>query len=385
MQAQQFQNIRNNVKIGRVIAVGTPYEGDLTLKGLRTMRGRRIPYSFIETIPAGVQLKPALAKKALGKLLAEEKHSLIISDVGEPPRLCQFEELALFAKEANPTSSFALLTSKLDCIGAQSAIERFIESRNFDPSLILRNVDYIIRYVSGDLRVFPLLINMHKDRLNYKISQERIMLVAEDKPNYYTDFLISLGEINKRRARILLARNLEETEKIIKECGSRLAGAIIDMEFPIRGHPSEEAGLQALSLLRKSEPQVPVILTSAETERVKKAVQDGRALALHKDDAFFMRTLREFINDFFGFGPFIFRLPDGMEAARAENLGQFIENIKKVPDDCIIYHAMHNHFSNWLYLHGYKRASAKIRPIIADDAGFIRSAIIEVCEPYLRV
>ncbi len=54
------------------------------------------------------------------------------------------------------------------------------------------------------------------------------------------------------------------------------------------------------------------------------------------------------MNQYFSFGDFIFRTPDGRQVAKASDLKSMIEVLKVIPAESIQYHAERNHFSNWL-------------------------------------
>ena len=77
------------------------------------------------------------------------------------------------------------------------------------------------------------------------------------------------------------------------------------------------------------------------------AKEVGTAFLL-KDSPTLILELQHFMNRHFGFGDFVFRIPDGSEVDRAGNLRNLEEKLKTVPPDCIKFHASRNHFSNWL-------------------------------------
>ncbi len=60
---------------------------------------------------------------------------------------------------------------------------------------------------------------------------------------------------------------------------------------------------------------------------------------------------------------FIFRLPNGNEVGRANNLDDFLELIRRGPLDSILYHANEEHFSPWLEFKGHKKLAKKIKNI----------------------
>ena len=63
----------------------------------------------------------------------------------------------------------------------------------------------------------------------------------------------------------------------------------------------------------------------------------------------------------FGFGDFIFRMPDGSEISRADNLNKLIKTIETLKVESLEYHARNNHFSNWLSARGYLDAANTFR------------------------
>lgn len=80
-----------------------------------------------------------------------------------------------------------------------------------------------------------------------------------------------------------------------------------------------------------------------------------------------MIDLRMFMLKNFGFGDFIFRMPDGTEVGRAHNLQTFFEKMRTVPDECIMFHGERNHFSNWLKARTEFWLSFQFRPLKVSD------------------
>ena len=50
----------------------------------------------------------------------------------------------------------------------------------------------------------------------------------------------------------------------------------------------------------------------------------------------------------FGFGDFIFKMPNGDEIGQVSNVEEMIDFIEDIPEKSLDYHASRNHFSNWL-------------------------------------
>ena len=63
------------------------------------------------------------------------------------------------------------------------------------------------------------------------------------------------------------------------------------------------------------------------------------------------------------FGEFIFRMPDGVEIARASNLEQFVEKMEEVAVESIEFHATRNEFSHWLRARTEFSLAASMRPM----------------------
>ena len=65
---------------------------------------------------------------------------------------------------------------------------------------------------------------------------------------------------------------------------------------------------------------------------------------------------------YLGFGDFVFALPDGREVGRACDLAAFEEALATIPEESLLFHARHNHFSNWLMARTEFALAARIRP-----------------------
>jgi hypothetical protein len=89
----------------------------------------------------------------------------------------------------------------------------------------------------------------------------------------------------------------------------------------------------------------------------------------------------------FGFGDFIFRLPNGEEFTRARNLSDFANKIKEIPPKSLVFHAQRNHFSIWLRARTEFELADEIRPKQVSDfkdieglRNYIHSAIHQVLQ-----
>ncbi len=86
-----------------------------------------------------------------------------------------------------------------------------------------------------------------------------------------------------------------------------------------------------------------------------------------KDSPLLLNELRQFMNQFFSFGDFIFRATEGVEVGRANDLRSLEEQLKIVPEESIVYHASRNHFSNWLKARTEFWLAHRLRPRKVSD------------------
>ena len=69
----------------------------------------------------------------------------------------------------------------------------------------------------------------------------------------------------------------------------------------------------------------------------------------------------------FGFGDFLFRLPDNTQIQKAKTINEFIEGIESIPNNSIVHHAKNHHFSNWLAARAEFNLASMIRSISVDN------------------
>jgi Pyruvate phosphate dikinase, AMP/ATP-binding domain len=97
--------------------------------------------------------------------------------------------------------------------------------------------------------------------------------------------------------------------------------------------------------------------------------------------------LREILTDHFGFGDFVFRLPDASEVGRAKDLNELEEQLQTVPAESIVFHSQSNHFSHWLMARTEFALAAKLRPRKVSDFAspeHLRRDLIESINEYRR-
>ncbi|AFH48012.1 Response regulator [Ignavibacterium album JCM 16511] len=224
----------------------------------------------------------------------------------------------------------------------------------------------------GDFRIIISIIKFLEDRMNVehdsKIVGVQNVIYIEDDIRYYSSLLpiiytemlkqsqrlISEG-INlshkflrmRARPKILLCSNYEEAKEYFEKYKELCLGIISDIDFPRNGMPDPEAGIKFAAEIKIEMSDIPVLLMSTNPVNQSLAYSVGASFLI-KDSPTLIFDLRQFMNQYFSFGDFIFRLPDGTEVGRASDLKQLEEVLKTIPAESIKFHAERNHFSNWL-------------------------------------
>ncbi|MBL7009154.1 MAG: histidine kinase [Planctomycetes bacterium] len=233
--------------------------------------------------------------------------------------------------------------------------------------------DYVLLW-SGDSRLLVGVIKLIEDRVNVLHDTARVgvraVLLVEDSINFlssylpllYTEILeqsqrvISEGvnlshKLLRLRARpkVLLAQDLESATRLYEEHRQHLLGVITDAGVPRRRGAEEdpEAGLELLHRVREQDPLMPVMMQSSDP-RFKKLAHDAGASFVDKNSPRLYQRMREFMLEGFGFGPFIFRRPDGGVIGRASSIRELEERVRDLPAESLIHHSLRNDFSTWL-------------------------------------
>ena len=244
---------------------------------------------------------------------------------------------------------------------------------------------------SGDASVFPAIIKYIEDRRNAKQDiingNVRSILLIEDSPRMYsvllpliykeimyqTKNLVNRSLSQSRRLlhlrgrpKILLTPNYETAQKFFKKYKDNMIGIISDIRFLRKGVKYSEAGLDFAKWARKIDPSIPILLQSTQSENEKMA-DEVNSNFLHKESPTLLNDLREFMVNNFGFGDFIFRLPDQQEVERATTIEEFVQGIENIPVESLLYHASSHHFSNWLAARTEFGLASKLRKVFAHD------------------
>lgn len=263
----------------------------------------------------------------------------------------------------------------------------------------------------GDVKVLLAMIKQIEDRLNapHDVLEGgvQVIVVVEDEVRFYSVFLpLIYTEVTTQTARlmgeglnlphrllrirarpkILLARNYEEATSFLDTYGPSLLGLITDVSFPRGGKMDRAAGPALVEHVRSRYQDVPVLMQSTESSHAALCDELGVTF-LSKQSSNLLEEIRRFMTDHFGFGDFIFRMPDGTEVARAKDLRSLVQVLETVPDESIEFHAKRNHFSAWLKARCEFELASMIRPVGLDafrSISELRHHLIVVFTSYLR-
>lgn len=243
----------------------------------------------------------------------------------------------------------------------------------------------------GDYRLLVAIIKYVEDKLNVDNDTRAVgvqsILLIEDDVSFYSSYLpllykeilnqsqrlISEG-VNlthrflrmRARPKILLCSTYEEAWAYFEKYENTVLGIISDINFKRNGVKDPDAGVSFARAVRTRHEDIPILLQSSNPDGARLAKEVGAAFLL-KNSPRLLHELGSFVASNFGFGDFVFRMPDGQEVARASNLKGLEEHLRTVPADCIKFHAERNHFSNWLKARTDFWLAHRLRPQRVED------------------
>jgi len=253
------------------------------------------------------------------------------------------------------------------------------------PSLDRLDVDKPFLWL-GDVALVMAMIKHTEDRLNVRhdtwLADVQSILLVEDSVRFYSAFLpllyqelvkqnhrVIADSMNstqrhlRRRARpkLLLANTYEEAVDLYRRYEENILGVITDVRYPKDGRHSKTAGIELAQLVKEETPDRAVLVMSANEENGDPARATG-AHFLNKTRPDLMRRVREFVLGDLGFGDFIFRRDEGSWVDQVSDLRGFIAALGTIPDESLLYHASHNHFSTWLMARTEIELARSLRP-----------------------
>ncbi len=361
----------------------------------------------------------------LNELLIDESLELNLQQI---PGITHVSSCGEALELARSQPRFNLIVTNLavgDMTAAQLAWE--VKSAGLDVPVVVLAYDYreVKNFVSrnpvtdieriflwqGNARILIAIVKYIEDKRNVlhdtRAMGVPVLLVVEDNIRYYSSFLpVIYTELIKQsrrviqeginvahklvrmqaRPKILLSSNFEDAAQLVQEYHDYLIGLVSDVEFPWEGKLSPEAGFELARLMKALVPDVPVVLQTSRTEFRPRALAAGYSF-LRKRSPTLLQDLRRILTEQFGFGDFVFRLPDLEEVGRAKDLNELEEQLQTVPADSLTYHAQSNHFSHWLMARTEFALAAKLRPRkVSDFTGpeHLRSDLIKSINDYRR-
>ncbi len=361
----------------------------------------------------------------LNELLIDESLELNLRQIPNITHVSSCAEAVDLAK-SNP--QFNLIVTNL-AVGDMNAAQlaREVRRAGLDVPVVVLGYDYreIKNFVArnpvtdiervflwqGTARILIAIVKYVEDKRNVlhdtRAMGVPVLLVVEDNIRYYSSFLpVIYTELIKQsrrviqeginvahklvrmqaRPKILLSSSFEEASQFVQQYRDYIFGVVSDVEFPWDGQLSPEAGFELARMVRTLTPDVPVVLQTSRTEFRPRAHAEGYSF-LRKRSPTLLKDLRRILTDQFGFGDFVFRMPDQQEVGRAKDLNELEELLQRAPAESLMYHAQRNHFSHWLMARTEFALAAKLRPRKVSDFNgpeHMRRDLIESINDYRR-
>lgn len=375
---------------------------DLSFKVFHELMARKVSEVLLVCSPYD-----AFIMEEEGRLAQRIIHEYRGLNLSRPPCLTYVSS----ASEAIETLAsrrfdFVITTPRLDDMPAH-ALGREIKSRfgdlpvfllthnpnlhALDPRCMDRSAIDRIYVWGGNADLLLALIKSQEDRMNVdadtRRAMVRVIILVEDSSLYFSSFLPilykeivsqtqdvmeeSLNEEHRffrmrARPKILLAESYEEAESLYHRFKPYLLSILSDVRYPRGGRIDPDAGVALLKRIKSETPDIPLLLMSSE-ESNRDRSGDIPATFLNKNAPTLHQGIRQFFKDELGFGPFIFRLPDGAVLARADSLRELEEVLPQIPDDAILHHGSRNDFSRWLMARSEIFMASRLKPVKTTD------------------
>jgi len=235
----------------------------------------------------------------------------------------------------------------------------------------LSAIDYVFSWL-GNADILLAIIKLIEDRMN--IDQDvkqgvQAILLVEDSIRFYSTYLPNIYKIllkqskttvseglnehqkmlrMRGRTKILLATNYEEAVGMWEKYKANLLGVITDISFMREGQTDKTAGIKFVEKIRAENAYMPILFQSSDIE-YESLARELKVGFLNKLSKTLSIELRNYINEYFSFGDFVFIDPkNGREITRAVDLKSLQDKIFEIPNDSLLYHMERNHFSKWL-------------------------------------
>ncbi|MCR4441499.1 MAG: PEP/pyruvate-binding domain-containing protein [Peptococcaceae bacterium] len=381
-------------RVTEILLVSTPYDGFVLEED-----GRLSERIYNEYFDLSIYFVPRIHRVSCGlealEVLREKTYHLVIT-MSRISDMSPFE-LAGRIKELYPELPVVMLS--YERLSAEM-IARVRESKAIDR----------VFYWTGDSKILVATIKYVEDRQNVEEDCRQgvqVILVVEDSPVYYSQFLpIIYTEIMKQtrylvshavnsshrllrvraRPKILLAETYEEAVSIIEKYKHNLLGVISDVRFPRGGEINPTAGIELARKVRETLPDIPFLLQSEEKEN-EEIARRLQVTYLDKNTPALLLELRAYIMDSYGFGAFEFKNKEGEVIGVATDITHLEKLVAEVPDDVLYYHASNNHFSRWFRARTEFETAEELRRLDAksfSSTAEIREQILEIIRNFFK-
>jgi len=243
----------------------------------------------------------------------------------------------------------------------------------------------------GDVLLLMAIIKNLEDEMNVADDTSRfgvqVILLNEDSIRYQSFFLpllyaevmshsqsLMADGLNpahralrmRARPKILLSSTWEEAMASLEKYEHSVIGVITDAGFRRGRDHDPRAGIAFAREVKNRFWDIPVLIQSTNPDLVREAHAAG-AMFLSKESPTLREDLGAFLRTYFGFGDFVFRMPDGREVGRAKDLQSLEEQLRVVPHESLVYHGSRNDFSNWIKARTEFQLAGRLRPRTVED------------------
>lgn len=227
---------------------------------------------------------------------------------------------------------------------------------------------------NGSTKIFLVMAKYLEDKMNLerdtRMGGIRVILLVENSARYYSRYLpilytevmtqtqkliqsepsdsdMSIVMKIRIRPKVILVSNFEEAVEIIDRYKENLIGVISDVRYKRNGVEDENAGIELIKYVARTDDKIPCLLQSRDMENEAKAQKLGAAF-IDKNSPTLALDIKSFIKKYLGFGDFIFRNGNGESIDKATSIEEFKQKLLSIPDDSLAYHSIRNEISTWL-------------------------------------
>lgn len=376
-------------RIREVLLVSSDYDAFVIEEDGRLSERLFVEYSELNLVTAPRIIHAATPGEAL-RILKNRRIDLVLTTMrADDPGV---RNLAQRVKSQFPDLPVVLLV-----------LDEF-ELRRLSNRTLPRGLDRVFLW-TGDTRIMLAILKVIEDSLNVEEDTSgtgvQVIIVVEDSVRRYSTFLAQLyGELMTQsqslvaegvnalhrmlrmmaRPKVLLATSYEEAWSYFQRYEKYVLALISDIQFPRDGARDDRAGFELVQAMRQVQPNLPVLLQSANPANADPARGLGVAYA-DKNSPTLLREIRSFLREWLGFGDFVFRLPDRTEIGRARDMYELEQVLRTVDIRSVYYHASHDHFNVWLRARSMFELADEVEDIQASsfqDHEKLRAYLVEV-------